>query len=138
MRFTVSPVLGRLMWRGILRKLFGPNPVPEEFERFPKWLALRPGQVRAAAEESALMVPAAARLRKRYARLSVPAVLVAGAEDRIVDTQYQTEALARELPESAVHVVPGAGHMIHHVAPDTVLRAIDEAAGSVRTPASAR
>ena len=129
MRFTVSPLLGRLMWPGILRKLFGPNPVPEPFERFPKWMALRPGQIRAAAEETAMMIPAAARLRTRYARLTLPVVLVAGEEDRIADCEYQTEALGRELPDSTVHVVPGAGPMVHHVAPRIVLRAIDEAAG---------
>jgi pimeloyl-ACP methyl ester carboxylesterase len=62
LRYTVSPLVGRLTWPLILRKLFGPNPTPRHMERFPKWMVLRPGQIRASAEETALMFPSAARL----------------------------------------------------------------------------
>jgi hypothetical protein len=44
MRFTVSPVIGRLTWPMILRKLFGPNPTPRHMEHFPKWMVLRPAR----------------------------------------------------------------------------------------------
>ena len=127
MRYTVSPLYSRLLWPALIRKLFRPNPVPARFERFPKWMALRPGQLRAAAQESALMIPAAARLSRRYPELAVPAVIMAGAGDRQVTTRHHSARLHRELPNSTLHVVPDVGHMVHHVAPEAVLVAIDEA-----------
>jgi pimeloyl-ACP methyl ester carboxylesterase len=140
MRFTVSPLITRLLWPGLMRKLFGPNDIPRHFEHFPKWMALRPGQIRASAAETALMVPEAARLGRSYARLSVPAVIVAGEGDLIVNTAWQAENLQKRLPGSRLHIVPGVGHMVHHIAPKAVLEAIDEAAemGAERLRSSGR
>ena len=36
---TISPLLSRLMWPVLLRKIFGPSPVPEKFKEFPKEMA---------------------------------------------------------------------------------------------------
>src|SRR4051794_24020244 len=48
MRYTVSPLLGRLLLPRILRRVFEPAPVPERFDRlFPKGMTLRPSQLRA-------------------------------------------------------------------------------------------
>ena len=46
---TISPLLSRLMWPVLLRKIFGPSPVPEKFKEFPKEMAVRPSQIRASA-----------------------------------------------------------------------------------------
>ena len=35
MRFTVSPLLGRILWKGMMKRLFRPNPVPANFEPVP-------------------------------------------------------------------------------------------------------
>src|SRR3954452_13273017 len=60
MRYTVSPLLGRLLLPRILRRVFEPAPVPERFDRlFPKGMTLRPSQLRASAGDTALMIPAA-------------------------------------------------------------------------------
>ena len=43
MRYTVSPLLGRLLLPRIIRRVFEPAPVPERFDRlFPKEMMLRP------------------------------------------------------------------------------------------------
>ena len=44
MRYTVSPILGRLLWPAWLRLLFAPGPVPRRFKPFPAWMALRPSR----------------------------------------------------------------------------------------------
>jgi hypothetical protein len=36
----ISPILSRLMWPAMLRKLFGPRSVPEKFAGFPKEMAV--------------------------------------------------------------------------------------------------
>src|SRR4029078_791988 len=56
-RYSVSPVLSRLMWPRMTRKAFWPAGVPGKYDAFPKELAFRPSQIRASAAESALMVP---------------------------------------------------------------------------------
>ena len=53
LRYTLSPLMSRLMWPLLLRKLFGPSPVPKKFAGFPEEMAVRPSQLRAAAAESA-------------------------------------------------------------------------------------
>jgi hypothetical protein len=63
-RYTVTPILGRVMWPLVLRKIFGPAPTPRKFEGFPKEMALRPLQIRATAAESALMIPDAFAARR--------------------------------------------------------------------------
>jgi pimeloyl-ACP methyl ester carboxylesterase len=128
MRHTISPLIGRLLWPFMLRRVFSPAPVPRYFERFPTWMALRPSQLRAAAEEAALLIPSAMRLQKLYHALEVPAVIVAGAHDRYVDHARHSLELARRLPRSELLLSPRAGHMVHHVDPRRVLQAIELAA----------
>jgi pimeloyl-ACP methyl ester carboxylesterase len=110
------------------RKMFEPAPVPEYFERlFPKELMLRPIQLRASNEDAALMTPAVMELEQHYGELTVPVVIVTGGDDKI-DVGRQSERLHQELPGSEFIRVPGAGHMIHHLAPDQVMAAIDRVA----------
>ncbi|HZQ75384.1 MAG TPA: alpha/beta hydrolase [Burkholderiales bacterium] len=127
LRYTVSPLLGRALWPAFMRRLFGPGPVPRRFLQFPKWMSLRPSQIKAAAAESALMVPAAAALKSHYAELRTPAVILAGAEDRYVSPE-QSMRLHKAIPASDLRLVSGMGHMVHHFAPRKIVAAIDAAA----------
>ena len=129
MRHTVSPLLSRLLWPALMRRLFWPREVTEPFRsEYPVWMSLRPGQLRASAAESAAMIPAALRLRDRYAEVTTPTVILAGDRDRMVTTRWHAEWLHGQLPNSRLQVVANAGHMVHHVATHQVLKAIDEAA----------
>jgi pimeloyl-ACP methyl ester carboxylesterase len=128
MRYTISPLLGRMMWPGLLRIMFGPPAVPENFRPFPVWMALRPKQLRASAAESGLMLPAVFALRHRYHELTLPVTIMAGADDRFVSAKRHSAQLHEELRHSNLHLVPGAGHMIQHLAPHEVMAAIDSSA----------
>jgi pimeloyl-ACP methyl ester carboxylesterase len=129
LRYTLSPLVSRLMWRRLMRKIFGPAQVPPKFERgFPVGLALRPSQLRASAAESALMIPSTFKLMKQLRSLRMPVVIVAGALDRLIGTDEQSARLHGDLEGSRFHAVPGAGHMVHQTAPRAVMAAIDEAA----------
>lgn len=127
-RHSVSPIVSRLMWPRVVRKLFSPQRKPAKFDGFPKEMTFRPSQAQAAAAESALMIPAAYSFRARYVELTMPVVIVAGEEDQLVDIENQSARLHRELPQSAMHSIPRAGHMVHQTATETVMRAINEAA----------
>lgn len=129
LRYTVSPLAARLMLPRLIEQMFAPAPVPEHFDRLmPKELMLRPSQLHAAAEEAALMIPSAAKLQSRYRELEPPVVIVTGADDQVTDTGRQSARLHHELAGSELMPLPGLGHMIHHLAPDEVIEAIDRAA----------
>lgn len=128
MRLTVSPLLGRLLAPAVVRRIFAPAPVAESFSHVPLELALRPVQIRATAADTALMVPGAAQLSRRYGGLSLPVVIVAGAGDQIVDVERHALRLHKALPGSELRVIAGAGHMVHYSAPDDVMAAIETAA----------
>jgi pimeloyl-ACP methyl ester carboxylesterase len=124
MRYTISPLVGRLLWPAMLRRIFSPTPVPERFRDFPVWMGLRPSQLRASATETALMIPTAMALAKHYRELTMPVMLMDGADDRLLDANLHSGGLHQTLPGSELWLVPGAGHMVHHSAPDAVLAAI--------------
>lgn len=127
MRYTISPILFRLLWPWLISKLFAPMPVPRKWEGFPRELALRPAQIRASAEEIALMVPQAATMQAQYPAIAVPTVIVAGDGDEVITTRRQSQRLHSVIAGSVLHIVQGAGHMVHQTATDRVLAAINEA-----------
>ena len=123
LRHSLSPLLGRLLWPLWLRLIFAPMPVPGYFSRFPAWLALRPGQLRAVAEEAATVLPWVSAWRRRYAEVRAPTAIVAGESDRYVFTARHSLRLHHEIGHSMFLPVPGAGHMVHHAAPESIVRA---------------
>ena len=54
----------------------------------------------------------------------MPVRLIAGSDDRIVDTDEHSARLHRELGKSTFRNMPGIGHMVHHAAPEEVVAAI--------------
>ena len=121
---TISPILGRLLWPIFLRKIFGPSPVPKKFAGFPAEMAMRPSQIRAAAAETALMIPAAYSFREAYGHLKMPVVIVAGTKDQVSEAQQSAE-LHRDIAHSAFHCISNQGHMVHQTATAEVMSAID-------------
>lgn len=128
MRFTISPLISRLLWPLLSKKVFSPWNVSERFRALPVWMMLRPGQLRASAAESALMVPAAMSLSKRYAELRVPVRILSGTQDKIVNPSAQSErlhaALQDEGQDSGLHLQAGLGHMTHYAQPEPILAAL--------------
>jgi pimeloyl-ACP methyl ester carboxylesterase len=136
MRHTISPLIARLAGPAAFRKMFAPQAVPRRFsEEFPVGLTLRPSQIKASSEESALMAPAAAAMEGRYATLRLPVFILAGGEDGIVDTDSQSVRLHGLIVHSELRKLPGLGHMIHHFATDQVVRAIDDVAAQAAAQA---
>jgi pimeloyl-ACP methyl ester carboxylesterase len=130
MRYTTTPIMMRLMWPVFLKRVFQPNDVPRRFKDFPIWMAARPLQIRASAEELTFAIPAAMALRKRYRLLRVPLTIISGSEDRMTYVSNHAQRLHAELPESALRLISGAGHMVHHAAPEQVMEAVNAAAGN--------
>lgn len=132
---TLAPAIGRLVLPRWLERLFAPNPIPPNFHHFPVALMLRPGPIKAAAEDMRSLRPWARRMRHRYGRIRMPVSILSGSTDQIVDVNRQSTRLHREMPTSSLRVLPGVGHMLHHVRPDEVLHAVAsfDAAARVET-----
>lgn len=123
---TVAPLIGEALGPGLIKKMFAPQPVSPRFEReFPMALALRPSQVKAFSEDTSHMITAAKKLSDRYRALRCPIVIMAGDADGIVDVNRQARQLHEAVPGSRIDILPGAGHMIHHLDPGRMVRAID-------------
>ena len=124
-RYTVAPLLARLMSNSALHKLFGPKDIPAEFEAvYSTEMAVRPSQLGAAAAETAMMPVAVETIVAQYPTISIPVRIFAGDGDNIVDTQAQSGQLKTCLPNSKLHIEKGVGHMIHHVIPKLIVAAL--------------
>ena len=129
LRYTVSPVFGWLNMPLLKLAMFAPSRVTNRFKaEYSNAMALRPSQIRAMAEDGALMVPGAMGLRARYGELAMPVAIVAGDGD-IVVRKRQAERLHGAVPGSSLEIVQGSGHMVHHVATDRVVEAVAAVAG---------
>jgi pimeloyl-ACP methyl ester carboxylesterase len=126
LRYTVSPIMGRLLLKRIVKAMFAPAPVPEDFfDAMPREMMLRPLQIRAEAEDAAFMVSAAAQFRHHYSYLPLPVGIFARAGDRIVDVESHCARLHRERPHSTLTISRGVGHMVHYALADEIVDAIN-------------
>ena len=72
LRYTVSPLTGRLLLKRTVKAMFAPAPVPDDFfDVMSREMMLRPLQIRAEAEDAAFMIPAAAQFRAHYPKLDI-------------------------------------------------------------------
>ncbi len=63
----------------------------------------------------------------RYGALSVPTVVMSGDRDMVVPPR-QARAFAAAVPSAKLIVLPGIGHMLHHVAAERAVAEIEEIA----------
>jgi pimeloyl-ACP methyl ester carboxylesterase len=127
-RYTISPLVSRLMWPLMMKTLFGPAPIPKKFDGFPKGLAVRPSQVRASASEAAMMIPYALLCPPNLAVLEMPVSIVVGGKDRLIHPEKQSGRLQKENPDQALLRLAHAGHMVHQTETEAVMGMIDQTA----------
>jgi pimeloyl-ACP methyl ester carboxylesterase len=133
LRHTVAPLIGEAMAPRVIERMFSPQGVSPRFaEEFPVALTVRPSQIRAFAEDSAHMIGAADMLSSRYGSLFPPAAILAGDADEIVSYR-QAQRLHSEVAGSRLEILRGGSHMIHHIAPERIVQAIDAVAAEGST-----
>lgn len=70
------------------------------------------------------MIPAVMRMCGRYHELRLPIAIMAGTRDLIVRHERHAKWFHAQLPGSELHLVPGAGHMVHYAVPEQVVEVI--------------
>jgi pimeloyl-ACP methyl ester carboxylesterase len=127
-RYTIGPILSWAILPMAFRKLFAPRSIPRDFKtRFPASLTLRPKQLRAAAEESAFLIPMAAKFQSHYPGIQCPVHIFHGAGDQIIEPE-QARYLHRALPASVLHLVEDAGHMVTYADGAAMTEAVETVA----------
>jgi pimeloyl-ACP methyl ester carboxylesterase len=130
-RYTIGPIISWIILPATFRKLFAPRPVASNFKReFPSSLTLRPKQLRAAAEESALMIPTATQFRFLYPNIRCPVRIFHGTGDQIVECE-QARHLHEVLPRSELKLVENTGHMVTYADQAAIADATAMLAGTI-------
>ena len=94
-------------------------------------LLLRPATFLANARDVADLKTNLASQVVRYASLAAPTVVITGSSDMVVPPRHHALAFAAAAPRAKLVVLPGVGHMLHHVAADRVIAEIEEIAASL-------
>jgi pimeloyl-ACP methyl ester carboxylesterase len=126
---TVALPLGMVLIKGAARAAFAPQEMPEGYvEKIGAYLLLRPSEFLANAFDVALLSGNVAAQAQRYGEIRAPTVIVTGDQDRTVSRHIHAETIAAMVPGAELIVVPGVGHMVHHLAPDVIVAAIERVA----------
>ncbi len=132
MAHTVSPLSGLLIGPVAVKASFSPAPVSDKFASFPIAMTLRPSQVHATAADTAMMVPGAVALSRRYAELTLPIIVMAGEGDLIAHVDKHAERLVEEIDGAELRMIPGQGHLFHYAVPEQVAAAVGDVARRVK------
>jgi pimeloyl-ACP methyl ester carboxylesterase len=91
-------------------------------------LLLRPATFLANARDVADLRGFLGKEAKRYGTIAVPTIVMTGSRDMVVAPRRHAMAFAEAVPAAKLVVLPGIGHMLHHMAADRVIAEIEEMA----------
>ena len=114
----------------IIDAIFRPNPAPEGYADYiGAALSMRRDSLRANARQVNTLRPHVVEMEPLYAGLDLPVEIVHGTADTTVPPTIHSIPLSQLIPSAHLVLLPGVGHMPHHVDPQAVVDAIDRAAG---------
>lgn len=112
-----------------IESIFYPQTAPENYaEHVGAALTLRRESQRANAQQVNASRPHVVEMQKQYGTLTMPVEAVHGDADTIVPLEVHARVLMGDLPDGALTVLEGEGHMPQHTSPEAVVAAIDRAA----------
>ncbi len=127
LRHTIWPLVGRMTAQAAIAKMFAPQPIPPAFTRsYDVGMATRPSQLKSVADDTVGMPDAARRLAEKYRLIDIPVTLIAGADDGIVSTAFQSEKLSDALKDAQLVRMTGVGHMVHHADSALIAKSVDD------------
>lgn len=106
---------------------FWPQTAPRKYVEGYSALVLRPGQIKAYAQDELTLNDTLTANSSHYGEIRVPVVIVTGDLDIIVPPDLHAKPLHEAISNSSMIVIPGAGHQIELVRVDPIINAIDQA-----------
>lgn len=133
---TVQPLASAFMPDWLMdrtvRTLFAPQVPPKGYaDSIGADLALRPQTLRTNLRQLNRLKPYLWRMAPHYRELTLPIEILHGTEDKTVSLKVHSAPMT-ELPNVHLTRLPGVGHMVHHVAQDAVVAAVDRIAAARR------
>jgi pimeloyl-ACP methyl ester carboxylesterase len=123
---TVATPIGLYYLKPAGRSVFRPQEAPAGYlESSRAALVLRPGTMLANVQDLMALPEALKQQSAAYDRIAAPTVIITGDRDAIVPAERHARPLARLIPGARLVVLPGIGHMVHVVATDAVVDAIE-------------
>jgi pimeloyl-ACP methyl ester carboxylesterase len=89
-------------------------------------LMLRPANFRANAQDVSALLDHVKTRAGRYGAIRQPVVIISGDSDSVVSTSIHSMALAREVSDAKLIVLPGVGHVPHHADTPRVVAELKE------------
>ncbi len=126
-------ILGRHILKGILRRAFSPQPLPEKYFRLvaSSWLGRK--QLKAYLDDESSLNATLKKLSRRYSEIDVPVVIITGDHDQIVSPIENAYRLKDSIANSQLIELKDTGHEI----PQTHPESISSALSLIRSPIAA-
>jgi pimeloyl-ACP methyl ester carboxylesterase len=122
---TLATPVSQMLRPAKMRSVFSPSEISPHFRLLPFALKERPVPLRTEMQEAGLVQPSAAELVPFYPEVRLPLAILAGGGDKIVRSREQSLRLHHEVPSSRLCLLENTGHMLHHIWPGEVMRAVD-------------
>jgi len=122
--------LGPAMWSAFLPQV----PPRDYLKRSAARLLLRPAVFLANSCDMADLKSNLEPQPPRYGALSMPTLVMSGSSDFVVAPQLHAVPFAAAVPHARFVILPGIGHMLHHVAAERVLAEIEALAAMMAAP----
>lgn len=123
MSLAYAPTV-RLAGPRMMRGTFWPDPVPPRFNEVALALTSRPAEYEAEAADSLRLGRHLRAMAAKYGEIRVPTVIIGGDLDQSTPTAAQAVPLHRAMPQSALVIIPNAGHALHFAHPEVLLDAL--------------
>ena len=136
-RFVVNrltPTLGRSLVRRSLRQAYEPQDVQHEYAEAAAELWMQPDHIRACAYDERTLRASLKRLSQSYSEIKLPAVIVTGSDDRLIDPKEHAYPLQQAIENSRLIVLPETGHQLPQTQPDAVVSAVDLVWSTIKKP----
>jgi pimeloyl-ACP methyl ester carboxylesterase len=119
--WMLSAPIGKLIHHRSLEAVFAPEPVVETFDTLGGGvLGPRPWAFSAACKDMVAIGREMAAIPPCYPTLNLPAHVIFGRQDALLNYQTHGVQLAAALPHAVLHAIEGGGHMIPVTRPDEI------------------
>ncbi|MGE8413398.1 MAG: alpha/beta fold hydrolase [Pseudomonas sp.] len=138
MALTLAAPMAMLGRHKLVKAVFAPDPVPEDFEvRGGGLLGMRSNNFYNASSEIAVVNRALPGMVKLYPSLRLPVGLIYGSRDQVLNHRRHGESMAGKVPGLLLKIIQGRGHMLPISAVEPVVAMIDQVASQATPQRSA-
>lgn len=123
----LTPILGGTIVKQSLKDAYHPQVMPRAYAERSARMWTRPSQLTACASDERTLRASLESLSKRYGEIELPAIIVTGDCDRLLEPKEHAFRLSKELKRSSLVVLPDTGHQLPQTRPDAVVEAIEVA-----------